>query len=72
MLGCPIDPNSPRSFTPRTFAMVSTIPSAAASFLAMSGPYTLTLFSPFTPESASSTLSEMYCEKLKITPGNPS
>src|SRR5262249_1264104 len=32
--------------------------------------YTLTLFSPLTPETASSTLSEMYCEKLKFTPGS--
>ncbi len=32
----------------------------------------LTEFAPLTPEIASSTLSWMYCEKLKFTPGNAS
>ncbi len=36
----------------------------------MSGPTTLTVFSPFTPLIASSTLSAITCEKLKTTPGN--
>ena len=31
---------------------------------------TLTVFSPLTPDIASSTLSEIICEKLKTTPGN--
>ena len=30
----------------------------------------LTELAPLTPESASSTLSRMYCEKLKLIPGN--
>jgi len=32
----------------------------------------LTEFSPLKPLRASSTLSLMYCEKLKMTPGNAS
>ncbi len=44
--------------------------SATFSFLSMSWLNTLTEFSPLTPLIASSTLSEMYCEKLKTTPGN--
>ncbi len=35
-------------------------------------PKTLTEFSPFTPLTASSTLSLIICEKLKTTPGNAS
>ncbi len=64
MLGWPIERNSPRSSTPRTLLIVPTMVSANASLAFTSGPATLTLFSPFTPESASSTLSEMYWEKL--------
>jgi hypothetical protein len=44
---------------------MSTIWSALVSLTLRSGPLTLTLFSPLTPASASSTLSLMYCEKLK-------
>ena len=36
----------------------------------MSEPTTLTEFSPLTPLMPSSTLSEIICEKLKMTPGN--
>ncbi len=45
-------------------------PSTSASFTSRLGPTTLTEFSPLTPLMASSTLSEMYWEKLKMTPGN--
>src|SRR5271163_1409420 len=37
--------------------------------IARSLPNSLTAFSPFTPDAASSTLSSMYWEKLKSTPG---
>src|SRR5204862_4231603 len=33
-------------------------------------PYSLVEFSPFTPDTASDTLSCRYCEKLNSTPGN--
>ena len=59
----------PRSFTPRTCDMTSTIACAFFSFSSRSLPNTLTEFSPFTPETASSTLSLIICEKLKTTPG---
>ena len=36
------------------------------------GPITLTELAPFTPDSASSMLSWMYWEKLKVIPGNSS
>ena len=42
------------------------------SFCSRSLPNTLTEFSPFTPETASSTLSLIICEKLKPTPGKVS
>ena len=49
--------------------MTSTISSALASLTRRSGPMTLTVFSPLTPDIASSTLSEIICEKLKIDAG---
>ena len=53
-------------------AITSTISFAFASLTRRSGPNTLTVFSPLTPDIASSTLSEIICEKLKMTPGNAS
>ena len=42
---------------------------AVASSSSRSGPKILTEFSPLTPESASMTLSRMFCEKSQSTPG---
>ena len=50
--------------------MTALILSAVFSSTSRSLPNSLTEFSPLTPEAASSTLSSMYCEKLKSTPGN--
>ncbi len=50
--------------------MTSLIRSAVACSTSRSVPNSLTEFSPFTPEAASSTLSWMFCEKLKSMPGN--
>ena len=60
----------PRSSTPRTLRSTLTISWALASLTCRSGPTTFTVFSPLTPDIASSTLSEMTCEKLNTTPGN--
>ena len=57
---------------PGTVAMTSLILFAVLSSVSRSPPNSLTEFSPFTPDAASSTLSSMYCEKLKSTPGNSS
>ena len=57
---------------PGTVAITSLILFAVFSSVSRSPPNSLTEFSPFTPEAASSTLSSMYCEKLKSTPGNSS
>ena len=54
---------------PGTVAMAFLMSSATLSSVSRSLPKTLTEFSPFTPEAASSTLSWMYCEKLNSTPG---
>ena len=62
----------PRSSTPRTCCSAETISAAFCSFTFRSGPTTFTVFSPFTPLIASSTLSAIACEKLKSTPGNAS
>src|SRR5256885_7784920 len=43
---------------------------ASFSRVARSGPTILTELAPFTPDRPSWTLSWMYCEKLKLTPGN--
>ncbi len=55
---------------PWVSAMAAWILLAVCSSTLRSGPNSLSEFSPFTPEAASSTLSWMYCEKLKSTPGN--
>ena len=60
----------PRSATPRTWLISSR--TCSASFVRSSrlGPTILTELTPLTPEIPSSMLSSMYCEKLKMTPGN--
>src|SRR6266851_5293804 len=72
MSGCPSVRNTPRSSTPRTPCSTRATSAAFCSFRRRSGPTTFTVFSPFTPLIASSTLSAMACEKLKSTPGNAS
>ena len=67
--GWPSERKIPRSATPRTSFMAATISPALPSSTRRSGPTTLTVFSPLTPDMASSTLSEMTCEKLNTTPG---
>ena len=59
----------PRSLTPSTFDMVAMMALAFFSLSSRFGPKTLTEFSPFTPATASSTLSLIICEKLNTTPG---
>ena len=54
---------------PGILLITSAILLAVASSTLRSPPYSLTEFSPFTPDAASSTLSSMYWEKLKSTPG---
>ena len=56
--------------TPGIFAITALILLAVASRVWRSPPNSLTEFSPFTPEAASSTLSSMFWEKLKSIPGN--
>src|SRR5467141_4208371 len=70
--GCPNEWKSPRSSTPWILERIARISPAFDSFTRRLGPTTLMVFSPFTPDMASSTLSAMYCEKLKETPGNAS
>ena len=55
---------------PLTVPRMSTISAPLASLTRRSGPMILTVFSPLTPDIASSTLSLIACEKLKMTPGN--
>ncbi len=54
---------------PGTVAITSLIFAAVFSSVSRSLPNSLTEFSPFTPDAASSTLSSMFWEKLKSTPG---
>ena len=49
--------------------MMSLILPAVSLSLSKSSPKSLSEFSPFTPDIASSTLSWMFCEKPKSTPG---
>src|SRR5215510_7812172 len=67
-VGCPRDVNTARSATPRTLPIASLIFSAVSVNTTTSLPISFTEFSPLTPDTASSTLSWMYCEKLKLTP----
>ena len=69
-VGWPSDASTARSVMPGTVAITFLILSAVFSSVSRSLPNSLTEFSPFTPEAASSTLSSMYCEKLNSTPGN--
>src|SRR5438046_9925294 len=67
-LGWPSRLNTPGSVTPGTSDISAFTALDNRSSSARSRPKILTEFSPFTPETASSTLSWMYCEKLKSTP----
>src|SRR6516225_6795931 len=69
-VGWPSEVKTARSATPRTLLIAALILSAVSVSTTMSLPISLTEFSPLTPDTASSTLSWMYCEKLKLTPGN--
>src|SRR5262245_35251781 len=69
-VGWPKEVKTARSATPRTLLIAALILSAVSVSTTMSLPISLTEFSPLTPDTASSTLSWMYCEKLKLTPGN--
>src|SRR6266699_1446842 len=69
-VGWPREVNTARSATPRTLLIAALILSAVSVSTTMSLPISLTEFSPLTPDTASSTLSWMYCVKLKLTPGN--
>ena len=71
-VGWPNEENTPRSAMPGTVAITSLILFAVFSSVSRSPPNSFTEFSPFTPEAASSTLSSMYWEKLKSTPGKSS
>jgi hypothetical protein len=62
----------PRSATPLTFAISAITWVASDSSTSRFGPMILTELAPFTPDNASSTLSWIYCEKLKPIPGNSS
>src|SRR6516165_10515049 len=69
-VGWPRDVKTARSATPRTLLIAALILSAVSVSTTTSLPISFTEFSPLTPDTASSTLSWMYCEKLKLTPGN--
>src|SRR3954462_6520440 len=70
MVGCPSEVNTARSVTPCTVDSTDLILLAVSVSACRSLPYSLIEFSPFTPETASETLSWRYCEKLNSTPGN--
>jgi hypothetical protein len=69
-VGSPRVGMGPASSTPRTAASRPATAPASRALSRRSGPTTLTLFSPLMPDTASSTLSRIICEKLKTTPGN--
>ena len=60
----------PRSSMPRTCCICFRISVGIFSRSLRFGPMILTELAPLTPESASSTLSWMYWEKLNTTPGS--
>ncbi len=64
--------NSPTLVMPLTLFRIFTTRWPELSSTARSLPKSLIELAPFTPESASSTLSRMSCEKLKLIPGNSS
>src|ERR1700709_640702 len=70
MVGWPSEVNTERSATPCTVDRTDLILLAVSLSACRSLPYSLIEFSPFTPETASDTLSCRYCEKLNSTPGN--
>ena len=70
MVGWPSEVNTARSVTPCTVASTDLILLAVSVSACRSLPYSLIEFSPFTPDTASATLSCRYCEKLNSTPGN--
>src|SRR5438034_8663562 len=70
MVGWPSEVNTARSVTPCTVDKTCLILLAVSVSACRSLPYSLIEFSPFTPETASETLSCRYCEKLNSTPGN--
>ena len=67
--GWPESCSTSRSATPGTCAITLRISSPFSCSTFRSSPKSLIASSPFTPESASSTLSSMYCEKLKSHAG---
>src|SRR6516164_8872541 len=71
-LGWPRTQNTPRSSTPLTCCISCRTWRARSSRIFWSRPIILIELEPLTPEIASSMLSWMYCEKLKLTPGNSS
>ncbi len=71
-VGWPSERSTAKSVMPGIAAITSFILLAVRSSTLRSPPYSLTEFSPFTPDAASSTLSSIYWEKLKSTPGNRS
>ena len=67
---CPLMRKTPAfSHARHRWSMASLTLSASFSSSSRSGPKILIEFSPFTPESASMTLSRMICEKSQSTPG---
>src|SRR5229473_3230811 len=70
MVGWPSEVNTARSVIPCTVDSTDLILLAVSLSACRSLPYNLIEFSPFTPETASETLSCKYCEKLNSTPGN--
>src|SRR5262245_28570922 len=69
-LGCPRTGKRPRSVTPLTRAISRMTSPAMRSSMLRSRPMILTELAPLTPESCSSTLSWIYCEKLRPIPTN--
>src|SRR3981081_3459476 len=69
-LGWPSRVKPPGLVTPGTVAISVLSAFDRRSSSARSRPNIFTEFSPFTPDTASSILSWMYCEKLKSTPTN--
>ena len=69
MVGWPSSGGTWMSVMPRTFSSTPRISTAILRKVARSGPVILMAFSASMPEAASWTLSWMYCEKAKVTPG---
>ena len=65
----PLMRKTPTFSTPWTVCSLSFTLSARRSSSSRSGPKILTELSPLTPDSASMTLSRMFCEKFQSTPG---